>query len=275
MTNGSEAEGSRKREPSREPSYRLSDLPWSDAGKLLARDPRLILPVGAFHQHGPHLPLGANTVITEAVAEEVSKRCRILLAPTVRYGVVPPGREPYAGEAGLRRKTLHRALNELLARWEDHGIQEFVLLTAVQHEPHIDALLMAMTSSATTTVVNLFSIDTSDLLEASPLSEHGGELETSLMSYLAPELVRMAQATDVPADQGIYERYARGRVATPPPGSRGTLGHPSKASAEKGEAVFIRYVESLSEILRYEPSPGPAGITTEFSNGDPVSEPTP
>jgi creatinine amidohydrolase len=186
--------------------------------------------------------------------------------------VVPPGKEAYAGEAGLRRKTLHRAVNELLAGWEDHGIQEFVLLTAVQHEPHIDALLMAMTSSATTTVVNLLSIDTSDLLNASPRSEHAGELETSLLLYLAPDLVRTAQAADVPANAGIYRRYAHGRVATPPPGSRGTLGFPSRASAEKGEAVFIRYVETLSEVLFREPSKGPEGMKTQSESEEPTSK---
>jgi creatinine amidohydrolase len=215
-------------------------------------------------QHGPHLPLGTNTLITEAVAEAVSRRSQILLAPSFCYGVWNAGKESYAGSAGIRRKTLHRALNELLSRWEDHGIQEFLILTAYQHEPHLDALLMAMTSSATTTVVNLYTIDAEDLLEASPLSEHGGELETSLMLFLAPALVHHNEAVDVVADPRTYRRYAQGRVATPPPGSRGTLGFPSRASSEKGEAVFYRYVESLTEILAREPSISSAGmISTE------------
>ena len=74
------------------------------------------------------------------------------------------------------------------------------------------------------------------------------------MLHLAPHLVRLDQAVDVEADPKTYRRYAQGRVATPPPGSRGTLGFPSRASAEKGEAVFKRYVESLKEILSEEPS---------------------
>lgn len=236
-------------------------------GRILARDPRLILPVGALVQHGPHLPLGANTFITERVAEEVSRRCGILLAPGFDYGVWNPGKESYAGSTGIERKTLHRALNELLAKWEDHGIREFILLTAYQQEPHLDALLMAMTSSAVTTVVNLFTIDVGNLLDASPLSEHGGELETSLMLYLAPSLVQTDQAADVVADSRTYRRYAQGRVATPPPGSRGTLGFPSRASEEKGRAVFFRYVESLVEILSGESSPSESGMTSGEDSG--------
>jgi creatinine amidohydrolase len=246
-------EGTREKE-NPDPSWSLEHLPWPEVGRILARDPRLILPVGALVQHGPHLPLGTNTLIVERVAEAVSRRCEILLAPTFVYGVWNPGKESYAGSTGIERKTLHRALNELLAKWEDHGIQEFLLMTAYQHEPHLDALLMAMTSSAITTVVNLFTIDVGDLLEASPQSEHGGELETSLMLHLAPTLIRRGQATDVAADPRTYRRYAQGRVATPPPGSRGTLGFPSRASKEKGEAAFIRYVESLEEVLSGEPS---------------------
>ena len=235
-------------------SWSLEHLPWPEVGRILARNPRLILPVGALIQHGAHLPLGTNTYVAERVALEVAERCGILLAPSFGYGVWNPGKESYAGSTGIQRKTLHRALNELLARWEDHGIQDFLLLTAYQHEPHLDALLMAMTSSATITVVNLFTIDTGDLLEGSPFSEHGGELETSLMLYLAPNRVFLDQAADVVADPRTYRRYAQGRVATPPPGSRGTLGFPSRATPEKGEAVFYRYVESIQEVLTGEPS---------------------
>ena len=249
-------------------SWSLEHLPWPEVGRILARNPRLILPTGALVQHGPHLPLGTNTFIVERVAREVSRRCEILLAPSFTYGVWNPGKESYAGSAGVERKTLHRALNELLAKWEDHGIQDFLLLTAYQHEPHLDALLMAMTSSATITVVNLFTIEAHDLLEGSPLSEHGGELETSLMLHLAADRVLLDQATDVVADPRTYRRYAQGRVATPPPGSRGILGFPSRASPEKGKAVYNRYVESLAEILKGEPTPPPPGMNSGGIKGD-------
>jgi creatinine amidohydrolase/Fe(II)-dependent formamide hydrolase-like protein len=108
---------------------------------------------------------------------------------------------------------------------------------------------MAMPSSASTTVVNLYSIDVGDLLEGSPLSEHTGKLETSLMLYLAPDRVRLDQATDVIPDAKTFRKYARGGFATPPPGTRGTLGIPTRASAEKGGAVFLRYIRFVQEVL--------------------------
>jgi len=253
-------------------SWSLDRLPWPEVGRKLARNPRLILPVGVLAQHGPHLPLGTNTFIVEQVAGQVSDRCRTLRAPTVSYGVWADSPESYAGAVGVRRKTLHRALNELLASWEDHGIQEFFLLTAHQQESHLDALLMAMTSSAVTTVVNLFAIDTSDLLETSPMTEHGGELETSLMLHLAPELVRMDQASDVEAGPDAYRKYAQGRAATPPPGSRGILGFPSRATAGKGEALFLRYVQALVEVLEGEPGAPETGRRNHDPTTDPPQE---
>ncbi len=231
------------------PSSALTHLSWPQVRKALDADPRLILPVGALAQHGPHLPLGTNTLIAEAVAREVARDTGILLAPTFHYGVRGPEREEYAGSAGLQRKTLHRALNELLAEWEDHGVEEFVLLTAHRHEPHLDALLMALTSSSRTTVVNLFAVDVGDLLEGDPLSEHAGELETSLMLYLAPDRVRADAIRDVIPDRKTLRRYARGRVPTPPPDSRGALGSPSLATPLKGEAAFLRYIRSVQEVL--------------------------
>jgi creatinine amidohydrolase/Fe(II)-dependent formamide hydrolase-like protein len=136
-----------------------------------------------------------------------------------------------------------------LANWEDHGVEEFLLLTSHSQEAHLDALLLAMTSSAVSTVVNLLSLDVSDLVDGPPQTEHGGEAETSLMLYLAPDLVDLSEASDVSVSPHTYRRYAQGQVATPPPGSRGTLGFPSKATAEKGRAVYNRYVEAVTEVL--------------------------
>jgi creatinine amidohydrolase len=236
-------------------SWSLDRLPWPEVGRVLATAPRLILPVGALVQHGPHLPLGTNSFITEAVARALSRELGILRAPTFHFGVRGPERESYAGTAGIQRKTLHRALNELVAEWEDHGVQEFIILSAHRLEAHLEALLMVMTSSASTTVINLYSIEVGDILEASPLSEHGGELETSLMLHLAPHLVHLDQIADVLPDPRTVQKYARGRVATPPPGSRGTLGAPSRATAEKGAAVFSRYIQALKEVLGPEIQP--------------------
>jgi creatinine amidohydrolase len=230
-------------------SYALTEMSWPDVDRALARDARLILPIGALEQHGPHLPLGANILIAERTAVEVSERLGVLRAPTFSYGATPNG-GPFAGAAGLRRKTLHRAVNELLAHWEADGVAELVMVTAHRYEPHIEALLMALTDRAVNSVYDLYRIEVTDLLDADPEAEHAGELETSLMLHLAPELVQIDRIRDFNPPPGASRRYTRGRVPAPPPGSDGVLGRPSLASAEKGAAVFQRYVDAVTEGMR-------------------------
>jgi creatinine amidohydrolase/Fe(II)-dependent formamide hydrolase-like protein len=236
--------------PDEAPPNALDRLPWPEVARRLARDARVVLPVGALEQHGPHLPLGTNTLIAQAVAERLSARLGILRAPTFPYGVNLRGSDRFAGTAGLRRKTLHRALNELLASWEDHGVTEFVVLTAHRSEQHLDALLLALSAASRTTVFDLFAIDVGDLLASDEGPTHAGELETSLLLHLAPDLVVQKAVEDAPADARTLKRYGQGRTPTPPVGTRGVVGRPSGATAGTGEAVLRRWMETLEAALR-------------------------
>lgn len=230
-------------------SYALDELTWPEVSRILARDPRLVVPVGALEQHGPHLPLGTNTFIAERVARDLSVELEILRAPPFSYGVGLPGKQPFAGTTTLRRKTFHRAINELLAGWEDGGFREFILVTAHRYEPHLDALLMALTTHSVTTVVDLYAIDITDASDVSPEAEHAGEVETSLMLYLAPDRVRLDRITDFVPDPGSLRRYVRGRVPTPPPDSEGVTGRPSRATAELGRAIYQRYLDGARRAV--------------------------
>ena len=230
-------------------SCALDELTWREVSRILARDPRLVVPVGALEQHGPHLPLGTNTFIAEHVARDLSLELGILQAPAFAYGVGLPAKEPFAGTTTLRRKTFHRAINELLAGWEDDGFREFILITAHRYEPHLDALLMALTTESLTTVVDLYAIDVGDILDISPEAEHAGEVETSLMLHLAPERVRRDQIADYVLDPGALRRYVRGRVPTPPPDSEGAMGRPSLATAERGRLIYRRYLEGVRRAV--------------------------
>ncbi|MEX2466914.1 MAG: creatininase family protein [Gemmatimonadota bacterium] len=227
----------------------MNELPWTDARSVIESDPRLIIPVGALEQHGPHLPLGTNMHIATCVAQAVSKRLGILRAPPFSYGTTN-GAGPFAGAVGLRRKTLHRAINELLSQWEDDGVREFLIISAHRYEPHLEALLMALTSKAVSSIYDLYQVDVTDVLDGDPELEHAGELETSLMLHLAPELVRSDRIRNfAPTDQRL-RKYTRRRAPTPPVESGGILGNPSRADAVKGKTVFERYVTALCATIR-------------------------
>lgn len=229
--------------------YAIDRMPWPEVGRALARDPRLLMAVGAVEQHGPHLPMGTGTLISSHVVDQLSRRLGILRAPTFAYGVNLRGSDRFPGTAGLRRKTLHRAMNELLSSWEDHGVTEFLVVTASRSEPHVDALLMALTSDARTTVIDLFALDVSSHRQGGGGPEHAGEIETSLMLHLRPDLVHQGAVQDAPPEARAVRRYVGGRPLTPPEASGGVIGHPSRASADRGRAILESWMDSLVALL--------------------------
>lgn len=146
---------------------RLKEMRPAEVAATLAADPRLIVPIGTCEQHGPHLPLGADTLVVERLADDLSAEFAVLRAPTVEYGVNSAAERVFAGNASLRRKTLHRMLNELVDAWEAGGVREFILLTAHENDPHLEALETVITTAARVRVVNIFSLAFKDLLEGS------------------------------------------------------------------------------------------------------------
>jgi creatinine amidohydrolase len=186
--------------------------------------PTLIVPVGTTEPHGPHLPLGCDTLIVERLADDLSASHRVLRAPTIDYGVHGTSRE-LPGGATLRRKTLHRVMNELIGSWEEGaGVREFLILTAQADESHQEALSTIRTDGARVLVVDIFSMDFGTLLEAEGPPLQGGELDTSLLLFLAPALVRQELIPGQPGSANL-------------------------ASAEKGTRVYNSILERVSRCL--------------------------
>ena len=210
-----------------------------DIANAIDNDPRLIVPIGTCEQHGPHLPLGCDTIIVEYLADDLSAEFGVLRAPTLEYGVNVETERRFAGNASLRKKTLHRALNDLLDTWESTGIREFILLTAHEHDPHLEALATVITSGARVRVVDIFGMALRDLLEGQTEPMHGDEVDTSLILYIAPELVRMDLAEDYMMSRDELRRYRRGWLRIPK-GSPGSIGKPRLATREKGQALYER-----------------------------------
>jgi creatinine amidohydrolase len=228
--------------------WRLKEMTPGLVGERLLQRPTLIVPVGTTEQHGPHLPLGCDTIILERLADDLSEAFAIPRAPTVEYGVHASTR-PFPGSAALRRRTLHRVMNELIESWEEGaGVREFFILTAQSSEGHLEALSTIRTDEATVQVMDIFSIEFGSLLER-PGPIQGGELDTSLLLYLAPHLVRMDLARDFEIAPAMVARYRPGQSRRLPPGSPGSVGYPTLASAQKGERLYTFIVDRVSRCL--------------------------
>lgn len=233
-------------------SLRLTDLTWLEVAEHLAHDRRLIVPVGTCEQHGPHLPLGTDALMAERIALDLSADLGILVAPTLPYGVNVETEYAHPGRASLRRKTLHRVLNDLLAAWEEQGFEEFVLITAHSHDPHLDAVATVVTEHARIRVVDVYSVGIGQFLDRQDRPQHGGEAETSLLLYLQPEQVRRDRVQDFPLDPESVDRYLRGHRAKLPEDWSGVIGYPSAASAGKGERIYRQILGKIRTKLLAE-----------------------
>src|SRR5687768_14109937 len=93
---------------------RLKEMHPVDIAAILAEVPRLIVPVGTCEQHGLHLPIGCDTIIIDHLADDLSAEFGVLRARTLEDGVNVESERGFAGNGSVRKKTLHRMLNDLL-----------------------------------------------------------------------------------------------------------------------------------------------------------------
>ena len=152
-------------------------------------------------------------------------------------------------------------LNDLLNTWEISGMREFILLTAHEADPHLEAMSTVITNEARVRVVDIFGLNFSDLLEGQSEPMHGDEVDTSLLLYIAPELVNMELAQDYMMSREELRRYRRGWLRVPM-SSPGSIGRPTLATAAKGQALYERIYGRIRDRVFLAPAgrllnPGP------------------
>ena len=207
----------------------------------------------------------AISLIREAMQPHISQPPGDPLRPELTFRVTIPQPGRYAIWAQVKLgdddfpplRTLHRILNDLVGAWEDGGVREFILLTAHEHDPHLEALSTVVTREARIRSVDVFGIDFSAILEGQGEPMHGDEVDTSLMMYLAPDLVRLELAQDYMLSREELRRYRRGWLRVPPQSS-GSIGRPRLATAEKGAAIYDRIRSRIAERIFLHPAPDDA-----------------
>jgi creatinine amidohydrolase len=204
----------------------------------LTANPKLIVPVGVTEHHGPHLPMGCDTIIVERLADDLSAEFRVVRAPTVEYGVGLPPAPDHLGSASVRRKTLHRFMNDLVGDWEETGVEQFIILTANGHEAHQEALTTLNTRQATVQTVDIFGVPLGAEEDGRNLPIHGGQIDTSLLLYLAHDQVALELAEDFIPTKREVRRYRRGTPGAFRAQAPGSVGRPTLATVERGAELY-------------------------------------
>ncbi len=98
-------------------------------------------------------------------------------------------------------------------------------------------------------VMDVFSLDFGPLLERPGAPIQGGELDTSLLLFLAPRAGPHGSGPDFAITPEMLGRYRPGHSRRLPEGSPGSIGFPSLASAQKGELLYRFILDRISSCL--------------------------
>jgi creatinine amidohydrolase len=232
--------------------YILNELTWKTA-----RDTRYdaaVLPWGATEAHNLHLPYSTDNVQAERIAALAAghaweRGARVVVLPLVPFGV-NTGQLDIPLCVNLNPSTQALVLRDVATALAGQGIPKLVILNGHGGNDFRQMIRELQPS------VSLFlcTVNWYRVVDQKPffsdLGDHGGELETSVMLHVAPELVRpLAEAGPGRARrfkiEGLREGWAwaprQWRQVTDDTGS----GNPAAATAEKGR----KYVEAVSEKI--------------------------
>jgi creatinine amidohydrolase len=238
--------------PERQHNYmavrELSAMTWEDVAGLDAARIVAILPVGATEAHGPHLPLGTDVVIAEAMARAGAARLaergiEPLILPPIAFTPVPFA-AAFPGTIGISPETLTATVRDLAASLGARGVRMLVLANAHLDPTHLRAL-HAATSDAPGSARVVFPDITRRPWGARLTDEfrsgacHAGQYETSIVLAVRPDLVSDAR-TALPAITSSLSVAMREGKSTfhEAGGDRAYFGAPAAASAEEGRATI-------------------------------------
>lgn len=240
------------------PTPRLGMLVWP----LVPGAATVVIPVGSVEQHGPHLPLTTDTVIAEAVAAGVvaalsasetrgsAKSAHVLLAPAIGYGASGEHQD-FPGTASIGTAALQLLVVELVRSVSTWG-SGVVLVNG--HGGNAEALTEAadrLRGEGRSVFVCGCVAPGADL--------HAGRTETSLMMHLAPDLVRVADASAGPVESAdaLLPLLRAGGVASVSP--TGVLGDPTGATPREGQQLYQHMVRRIVRQLAGRLHPGGQG----------------
>ncbi len=221
----------------------LNDLAWVEVKEYLRKRRDVLLPFGSVEEHGYHLPLSTDGDIALAIAQKLSEKTGVVVAPIIWYGVSNTTRA-YAGTAMVSFDSLRAYSRDIMLSLKENGFKTIYLLSGHLSRSHLEAIKEAAKAvdGLEVYLLDFSQVKTDDILETQPL--HACEAETSLMLYLHPEKVDMNKAVDEKIE---FKKFSvKGSLKKT---KSGVFGSPTKATKEKGKKLFERIVEELAEFI--------------------------
>lgn len=243
-------------------------LDWAErrAPEFQSIDPSsaiAILPTAAIEQHGPHLPVGTDTMIMQGMLDTFRRSCPADIDPYI----LPIQAVGKSNEHLWAKGTLTLAATEALSAWTAIGLsvaragfRKIVIINS--HGGNLD--LVSILSRELRVQADMLAVKCQwgsfgypeDMYSPHELAYgiHGGDVETSLMLAFEPDCVDMSQAGNFiskaeSTDISPIGPISRGWIASDL-NEDGTVGNASLGTLEKGEATAMHQVGGFIDLLR-------------------------
>jgi creatinine amidohydrolase len=260
------------------PVYKLEELTWPQIDAFDRQRTLFILPVGMIEQHGPHLPVGADTIGVMYEANAASTRLsralpdwNVVMMPAVNYGQSGANRlgdrAIHPGTYSIRQSTLRSLVADLGGQIAQNGFKwifvmnghgapthniaineacDFVSQTYRVTMLHLTALLRADAAiQSSGEKINAKYFSAADLASFG-MDVHAGVAETSGMLAVRPDLVRpIFKSLPSQAGRSLEEL----RTIAVMPNWQGYLSSPARATAAHGRALEAWWIDGFTDLI--------------------------
>jgi creatinine amidohydrolase len=242
----------------------LEDLTWREAEQALRSDTVVVIPIGAgSKEHGPHLKLKNDWLLAEYLKGAIMKSAAVVIAPTVNYHYYPAFIE-FPGSTTLRLETARDLLVDICRSLARYGPRKFYALnTGVSTMRPLELTAEILANEGIdfryTDILRLAGpVET--IVKQEKGGTHAGEIETSMMLFIAPASVDMNEAVE------DYHPSAKAGLTRNPKGegsysASGIYGDATLATRQKGEIVvraivdgILKEIQAFSELNPSAPS---------------------
>ncbi|HSM06994.1 MAG TPA: creatininase family protein [Longimicrobiales bacterium] len=244
------------------------DLTRPEVGEVVARDPVLVLPVGAVEQHGPHLPLSTDADIArgllEVASREVAKDTEVLALPLLTVGTSDEHGD-IPGTLSIPSAVLEETVVAVGASVARAGAQRLVLANSHGgNRASLDVAALRLRREWGLLVVKAhwFRFPRPDGVALPEAEwEHGlpgGAVETAMMLHLRPDRVDADAVADF---RSLGRDLDETGFLLGPEGAAsfawmaedlhpsGAVGDATLADAAMGERLLAHYGRTLARIL--------------------------
>ena len=199
-----------------------------------------ILPIGSIEIHGPHMPVGTDSIAVYNIAKLAAEKEESVVLPPLYYAYVPENRH-FPGTISLTARTLLSLLEEICDEVSRNGFKKILIVNGHGGNNQILRVFLRETLHRKRDYVVYAMIDplfpVRDLI--SQMSEgrrtgHAGEIETSIGLYLFEDLIKMGNVThEAEVGSTHLPRGIEAPVDWQAYAAQVYLGDPKKASKEK------------------------------------------